>query len=209
VDDTLRAADVIDHIRLLLRKGEQSVEVVDLNEICQQAATLLQRDAGLRQARLEIQLEPEGLPVTGDGVQLQQVVINLALNALDAAAHSDGERLVMISTRVAGGTAEVLVRDTGPGFEPKVKDHLFEPFFSTKSQGLGMGLAIVRSILERHKGRIRADNHPSGGALFRVTLPLAASDRELPMADSFALASKLTVEAGERQANGSPAWMRT
>ncbi|HEY2853326.1 MAG TPA: ATP-binding protein [Gemmatimonadaceae bacterium] len=172
VADTSRAANVIDHIRLLLRKSEPTMDVVDLNEVCSHAGTLLQRDAGLRQTHLDLVLHRGSLPVRGDPVQLQQVVINLALNGLDAASTSAGAKVVTISTRTSGELAEVLVRDTGPGISPELQQRIFDPFFSTKAQGLGMGLVIVRSILERHKGRVRAENDPAGGALFRVSLPV-------------------------------------
>jgi len=177
VADTSRAANVIDHIRLLLRKSEPTMDVVDLNEICSHAAALLQRDAGLRQTHLDLDLHYGELPVRGDPVQLQQVIINLVLNALDAASTSASTKLVTISTRAAGDVADLLVRDTGPGISPELQQRIFEPFFSTKSQGLGMGLVIVRSILERHKGRVRAENDAGGGALFRVSLPMVRATR--------------------------------
>ena len=185
VADTSRAANVIDHIRLLLRKSEPTMDVLDLNEICSHAGALLQRDAGLRQTRLDLDLHDEELPVRGDPVQLQQVVINLVLNALDAASTSSGAKLVTITTRANGDVADLLVRDTGPGISPELQQRIFEPFFSTKSQGLGMGLVIVRSILERHKGRVRAENDARGGALFRVSLPMARAVREDPPRISF------------------------
>jgi len=177
VADTSRAANVIDHIRLLLRNSEPTMDVVDLNEICSHAAALLQRDAGLRQTHLDLDLHYGELPVRGDPVQLQQVIINLVLNALDAASTSASTKLVTISTRAAGDVADLLVRDTGPGISPELQQRIFEPFFSTKSQGLGMGLVIVRSILERHKGRVRAENDAGGGALFRVSLPMVRATR--------------------------------
>ena len=178
VADTSRAANVIDHIRLLLRKSEPTMDVLDLNEICDHAGALLQRDAGLRQTHLDLDLHHEELPVRGDPVQLQQVVMNLVLNALDAASTSPGAKLVTIATRAAGEVADLVVRDTGPGISPELQQRIFEPFFSTKSQGLGMGLVIVRSILERHKGRVRAENNPGGGAVFRVSLPLVRAVRD-------------------------------
>lgn len=187
VADTSRAANVIDHIRLLLRKSEPTTDVLDLDEICSHAAALLQRDAGLRQTQLDLMLPQEPLLVCGDPVQLQQVVINLVLNAIDAVSTSPGARLVTISARAAGEFAEVLVRDSGPGISSELQQRIFEPFFSTKSQGLGMGLVIVRSIIERHKGRVRAENDPAGGALFRVSLPLVRTVRDDVSRRSFEL----------------------
>jgi C4-dicarboxylate-specific signal transduction histidine kinase len=109
--------------------------------------------------------------VVGDPVQLQQVVINLTLNALDASAGS-ANHAVTITTATHKEEAEISIRDTGPGLAPEVQQHLFEAFFSTKAQGLGMGLVIVRSIVERHNGRVHAESLTNGGAIFRVLLPV-------------------------------------
>ena len=176
VDDNRRAADIIDHIRMLLRKDEPArSRSVDLNEICRQAVHLLKRDALLRRTRLELSLESQLTPIVGDPIQLQQVVLNLALNALDSASASAQDPAVTVSTAIRGGEVEISVRDTGPGLAPDVERHLFESFFSTKAKGMGMGLVIVRSIVERHHGRVRAENDASrgGGAVFRVLLPIS------------------------------------
>ena len=106
-------------------------------------------------------------------MQLQQVVLNLALNAMDAVQASPRTRTVVLGTSARSGEVEIFVRDTGPGLSPELRLRVFEPFFSTKTQGLGMGLAIVRSIVERHRGRVHADNEDVGGAVFRVQLPIA------------------------------------
>jgi signal transduction histidine kinase len=113
--------------------------------------------------------------VHGDRVQLQQVVLNLILNGLDAMRSSEaGHRtLVLRATRADAATVEVAVQDSGTGIEKTVLDHIFDPFYTTKADGLGMGLAIVRSIVEAHGGRVRAANNPEGGATFSFTLPVA------------------------------------
>jgi signal transduction histidine kinase len=175
IDDCERAADVIDHMRFLLRKDESVATIVDLNLICREVVHLLRQDAALRRIALESWPRPGALLVVGDPVQLQQVILNLALNALDAASSSAGLRKVTVQTSATDSMAEVAVRDHGPGIAPEVGQRLFEPFFTTKTQGLGMGLAIVRSIVERHEGHVSAANAPDGGAVFRVTLPLAGS----------------------------------
>lgn len=172
IADDARAADVIDHLRVLLRNERPATTAVDLNDVCRRAAHLLNRDALIRQTRIELALESTLPPLPGDPVQLQQVVLNLALNALDAMAAS-ADRSITIGTTSRDGKAELSVRDTGPGLNADVKSHLFESFYSTKSQGMGMGLVIVRSIVERHHGYVRAENDSSGGAVFRVLLPLA------------------------------------
>ena len=131
-------------------------------------------DAARRGVQLRLSLEPGLPPVIGDAVQLQQVVLNLALNAMDAVQASPRTREVVLGTSAgSGGEVEIFVRDTGPGLSPEVRLRVFEPFFSTKTQGLGMGLAIVRSIVERHRGRVHAENEDAGGAVFRVQLPIA------------------------------------
>jgi signal transduction histidine kinase len=176
VDDDVRAAEVIDQVRALLRKDDPPMAHIDVNTICQHAARLLHGDARLRHTRRDLSLQP-GLPlVFGDPVQLQQVVLNLTINALDAASASpDESRSVTITTQSDKASVEIAIRDTGGGLAPDVKQHLFESFFSTKTRGLGLGLVIVRSIVDRHNGRIFAENHSLGGAVFRVVLPASAT----------------------------------
>ena len=173
LSDDLRAVQVLDHIRALLRKDDSVTASVDLNGICERATELLMHDAARRGVQLRLSLEPRLPPVIGDAVQLQQVVLNLALNAMDALQASPRTQEVVLGTSAGRGEVEIFVRDTGPGLSPEVRQRVFEPFFSTKTQGLGMGLAIVRSIVERHGGRVQADNEDGGGAVFRVQLPIA------------------------------------
>lgn len=184
VADDTRAAEVINHVRGLLRKEDRTVTSVDVNAICQDAARLLHHDAAARHVRLELSLGTHLPPLRGDPVELQQVVLNLALNALDAACSSARERVVRIVTVGRADHIEMSVRDTGTGLTPEVQEHLFDSFFSTKPQGLGLGLAIVRSIVERHNGRISAENADGGGAVFRVvfggTGPIHAAHRAPP-----------------------------
>jgi signal transduction histidine kinase len=178
VADDKRAVDVIEGVRKLLRKDEPVATTVDLNQICRDAIRLLQNDAVMRNTRLDLALAPAPTLVTGDPVQLQQVVLNLTLNALEATSSSKHNRVVTVSTALRADSVEVSVHDSGPGIPANVQAHLFEPFFSTKRGGLGLGLVIVRSIIERHSGRVRAESDSSGGAVFRVTLP-TTSVREL------------------------------
>jgi C4-dicarboxylate-specific signal transduction histidine kinase len=151
---------------------------VDLNEVCQSSARLLQYDVLARGAEITLELDPHEPAVTGDPIQLQQVVVNLLANALDASAASTSPH-VTISTAVRGEEVEVAVRDNGPGLTADVQSHLFESFFTTKPQGLGLGLPIVQSIVERHHGRVRAENADEGGAIFRVTMPGTRGPREM------------------------------
>jgi signal transduction histidine kinase len=175
VADDERAVEVIESVRKLLRKDKPVVTEVDLNETCCEAIRLLQHDALRRKTRLELTLSASPPMVTGDPIQLQQVVLNLALNGLEAASTSTSDRFVTVQTECSAEHVDVLVHDSGPGIPSTVQPHLFEAFFSTKSGGLGLGLVIVRSIVERHSGRIHVENHSLGGALMRVRLPRAAS----------------------------------
>jgi C4-dicarboxylate-specific signal transduction histidine kinase len=169
--DDARAADVIEHFRALYRGTDPFSATVDVNALCQQIAKLVEQEVSQRQARLVLRLDPDVPPVRGDPVQLQQALINLTLNALDAVAESTPDREAIITTTTNDGDVEVRVSDTGPGLAPDVHLRIFEPFFSTKVNGIGMGLTIVRSIVERHHGRLRAENRSAGGALFTMTLP--------------------------------------
>jgi hypothetical protein len=120
----------------------------------------------------------EGLiPVQGDRVQLQQVVLNLVLNAVEAMSSVEGMRKLSIDTEQnqAGGIL-IAVRDSGPGIDAKQRDRIFEPFYTTKASGVGMGLSICRSIIGAHGGRLWADANQGGGAVFQFTLPAAQED---------------------------------
>ena len=174
VSDDRRAAEIIEHFRALFQKHDPINTTVDLNDVCQLTAKLLDHEVAVRRARLVLELDSNAPPVRGDPVQLQQALINLSVNALDALAGATADREIAISTLARNGAVEVRVTDTGPGLPPDVQQRLFEPFFSTKPHGLGMGLTIVRSIVERHHGSLRADNRPEKGARFTMTLPAAA-----------------------------------
>lgn len=176
IDDDKRAVEVIEDVRKLLRKEKTVATPVDLNDICRNAVRLLRHDATRRNVRLELSLAPVPPTVVGDPVQLEQVVLNLAMNGLEAASAATFERSVMVRAESGADYAEVVVHDSGPGIPAMMQNHLFEPFFSTKEAGLGLGLVIVRSIVERHNGRVSATNHPLGGAAFCVRLPLGGAE---------------------------------
>jgi C4-dicarboxylate-specific signal transduction histidine kinase len=163
---------VIDHIKGLLRRQEPTHGSVDLNLVCRQTARLLDHGLHERPVRLRLALDPELPAIGGDPVQLQQVLLNLTLNALEAVAASGRRGEVLVGTAARHGQVEVFVRDTGRGLSPELQRQIFEPFFSTKPNGLGMGLAIVRTIVQQHRGTVRAENAADGGAVLRVTLPM-------------------------------------
>jgi len=175
-DDDARAADIITRVRALVRKEELPQQPVDLNEVCRTSARLLQYDALHRGGDIILSLAPQLPAVTGDPVQFQQVVLNLILNALEACGSSIAPR-VEIRTIAREDEVEVEVRDNGPGLSEGARLHLFESFFTTKAHGLGVGLMIVHSIVERHHGRILAENGVTGGAIVRFALPCTRSSR--------------------------------
>jgi signal transduction histidine kinase len=179
IAEDARAVEVIESVRKLLRKDQSAVTTVDLNQICRDTARLLQHDAAVRKARLELSLAPTPATVTGDPVLLQQAVLNLVLNGLEAASTSKTERSVVVHTEALLDHVELLVHDSGPGIPADVQPHLFESFYSTKKGGLGLGLVIVRTIVERHHGRVHAENHSLGGAVFGVRLPMTRGGVDL------------------------------
>ena len=175
IADDQRAGEVIQRMRALLRKEETPRDTVDLNEIVRTVLRLVASDASLRQASVDQDLASAVPPVIGDSVQLKQVVLNLVINGLDAVADRPvGDRSVIVSTSIADGRVQLSVRDNGPGLGEPDLARVFEPFYTTKAHGLGMGLPICRTIVEAHGGEIRAGNAPGGGAAFRCDFPIAA-----------------------------------
>ncbi len=171
-EEDRRASDVIRQVRAMARKQSPEARPFDLNEVVTDLLPLLEADARRRFARVELDLAPDLAPLNGDRTQLQQVVVNLALNGLDALGRpGPGDRRVVVRTRADDAQVELTVSDTGTGLDPEHLPQLFEPFFTTKSDGLGLGLSMVRSIVESHGGRVTAENNTGGGATFRVRLP--------------------------------------
>jgi two-component system sensor kinase FixL len=168
-----RAGDVIASMRALLQRGEVRDERVDLPALARDVTDLLHSEAIGRSVALRTEGPAGGVSdVLGDPIQLKQVLLNLVMNAVEAASHgAGGERSVVIEILQRGPEVEVAVRDSGPGLPSDDPDRLFAPFVSLRRDGLGMGLAIARSIVEAHGGRIWAENGDDGGAVFRVRLP--------------------------------------
>ncbi len=170
--DGLRAHEIIDNVRTTIKKGSTVRRSLSINDVVTRVGHLLRPDAVAHSCQVRLDLG-EGLPsVVCDPLQIEQVLTNLIRNAFDAMAVAPPEnRIVEVSTGLNGEGVEVHVRDHGAGIADDAQARLFEQFFTTKETGLGMGLAIVRSVLEAHGGTINAANVPDGGACFHVTLP--------------------------------------
>jgi two-component system sensor kinase FixL len=155
-----------------LKKAKAEFEPLDLNLIFKEVAGLLNSDAVIRDVRIDLELDPLLPSVRGDRIHLQQVALNLVLNAFDAMNERPrGDRRVLIRTGLKDSQVLAAVTDTGSGVSAGDAEKVFQPFYTTKPQGLGMGLSISRSIIHRHQGRIWVENHPGEGATFYFSLP--------------------------------------
>ena len=176
--DDRRARDVIDHLRDLVKKDGSKVQVLSANAVVSEVLALVRSDLNRRGVVVSTQLCEPAPVVFGDRVELQQVVLNLVINACDAMLHTPpGQRLLVVST-TAQGDARIEIRDRGSGIAPEALTKIFEPFVTTKQDGLGLGLAICRSIVTAHGGHISATNNPEGGTTFAVSLPLTGTTTE-------------------------------
>jgi C4-dicarboxylate-specific signal transduction histidine kinase len=182
VQDGTRAAEIINRVRMLFRKGESAREPVDLNDIIREMIVLLRGEAAHHSVVLRLELASDLPGTMGDRVQLQQVMMNLIINGIDAMKDGAGERALTITTGLQpNGHLLVSISDTGVGL-PEQHDQIFRPFFTTKSHGIGMGLSISRSIVESHSGRLWASNGAPRGATFHVALPVLPMSRAEPTA---------------------------
>jgi C4-dicarboxylate-specific signal transduction histidine kinase len=169
-----RASEVIKRMRSLLKKAPFERKDLDLNVLAQETVDFVAPLVRGRKVELVTVLAPEPLPIVGDRIQLQQVILNLVMNGIDAMKDTSAEdRIVTIHTSRAEGSAELSVSDRGPGIPEDKLRKVFEPFFSTKAEGMGMGLSIARTIVESHDGVIDAENRDGAGATFSMKLPLA------------------------------------
>lgn len=181
--DDRRAAEIIGRMRTLLQKHEVVRKPLDLNDTVDETVRLLRSEATARRAAMSFERAEQTPVVYGDRIHLQQVLMNLVMNAFEAmAAVPEAARRVTVRVAVQAGTAVVTVSDSGPGVSADELPKLFEPFYTTKKDGLGMGLSITRSIAEVHDGRLWAENNTDGGAMFGMTLPLLDADSDAPNA---------------------------
>uniref|UniRef100_Q07QV8 Sensor protein FixL n=1 Tax=Rhodopseudomonas palustris (strain BisA53) TaxID=316055 RepID=Q07QV8_RHOP5 len=175
-EQALRAGQIIRRLRDFVSRGESEKRVESLARLIEEAGALGLTGAREQGALLRFNLDPLSDQVLVDRVQIQQVLVNLFRNALEAMANSEKKELVVSNVRVADHMIEVSVADSGPGFHEDMKSNLFQTFFTTKETGMGVGLSISRSIIEAHGGRMWAESNPWGGATFRFTLPAAAQE---------------------------------
>ncbi len=171
--DNMRASEVISRLRMLLKKTPFELKTLDLNDVAQDTLRFLSALAISREVDLIGQGTSLPLPIKGDQIQLQQVTLNLIVNAMDAmSGMPSAERRIKVSTARDGNSACLSVSDEGPGIAVSDLKRVFEPFFSTKPDGMGMGLSIARTIVEAHGGQLSAENLPGRGAVFHIRLPL-------------------------------------
>ena len=167
----LRATQIIDRHRTMLRSRQMEKTPIDLHAVITESLALVAHDMTARQIETTVNLSANQCVISGDQVLLQQVLVNLLMNAMDALAERPpARRHITIGTDVRNDDVEVSVRDTGTGLPADLDGTLFTPFVTTKSHGLGIGLTIARSIVAAHGGTIEAQNNPEGGATFTVTL---------------------------------------
>jgi signal transduction histidine kinase len=176
--DDERASEVISRLRSLLKKAPFELKHIDLNEVARETIGLLSALAIAREIDLVGFIGPTPLPIKGDLIQLQQVIVNLIVNAIDAMSAMPSARgRITVSAVRDDNYADLSVSDLGPGIPVANLKEVFEPFFTTKPKGMGMGLSIARTIVEAHGGQLSVENRASGGAVFRIRLPLASLDR--------------------------------
>jgi PAS domain S-box-containing protein len=173
-----RASDVIARIRALLRKSKPNISTLDTKELIEEVLALTRQKIEELGVTVKIEVAPGIPPIAGDSVQLQQVLVNLILNALEATngVKNSVRELLVTSRRQGPNEIVIAVHDSGTGIDPRDMDQLFRPFFTTKSTGLGMGLAISRSIVETHGGRLWATSQDQRGATFQFSLPIHGSE---------------------------------
>jgi C4-dicarboxylate-specific signal transduction histidine kinase len=175
VEASQRGISIIQRMRTLFLRRETQCQPVDLNAVARDAVALARSSLAEHGVRLALSLDPRTLPLEGDAIQLQQVLLNLILNACDAMdANRPGMRSLNVATAAGPGPqACVTITDNGAGIASGLLERIFDSFFTTKPQGLGVGLSVSREIVTAHGGRIEAGNRAEGGAVFRITLPKA------------------------------------
>jgi two-component system sensor kinase FixL len=183
IGDARRASDVVRRVRQLARKGDMQKAPISMNDVVEESVPLVRRELSSHQVSLALDLARPLPDIDGDRFLLQLVIINLMVNAVQAMASVEGSRgrVLTIRTRQDNDDQVLLsVEDNGPGFDPAVEADLFQAFFTTKPSGMGMGLAICRSIVEAHDGRIWASRNERGGSAFQFVIPRQGKARNEP-----------------------------
>jgi C4-dicarboxylate-specific signal transduction histidine kinase len=178
IKDATRAAEIVSRTRLLFKKANPQWESVDMHEIIQEMVVLMNGEAARYSISVWAELAAEHPLVMGDRVQLQQVLMNLMMNSIEAMKDADGPRELIIRSRTEDGQLMVSICDTGVGLPPQQADQIFNAFFTTKPHGTGMGLRISRSIVESHGGHLWAADNSSRGASFHLSLPAEVEAHE-------------------------------
>jgi two-component system sensor kinase FixL len=178
IRDDRRANEVVRKVRALVKKEKLRDEPLDLNEVILVIVDLIRADSLLQGLSIATDLSPRLAAIHGDGIQLQQVILNLILNGAAAMRNSpSGQRRILVRTAMLDGrTVKAFVKDFGTGIDENNIERLFEPFYTTKPEGLGMGLSISQTIIKAHGGTMEAWNNREGGATFAFTLPAQQGD---------------------------------
>jgi signal transduction histidine kinase len=183
VNDGNRAAEIIDRLRSLYKKSPPQRQSLEVNEIVQEMVVLLRGEANRYAVSIRIDLATDVPKITADRVQLQQVLMNIMLNGIEAMKDTGGA-LTVKSQLGQDGQVLIAISDTGIGLPVEKADEIFSAFFTTKPQGSGMGLAISRSIIESHRGCLWATPNDGRGATFHFTLPIATEELKVPAAET-------------------------
>jgi two-component system, LuxR family, sensor kinase FixL len=203
VQDDKRASEVISRMRTLMRKGEFDPEELQANELIQEVTKLMHYDLMAHKVRVVTELAAALPPIRGDRIQLQQVLINLILNAIDAMSQqaANSRSITLRTEAVAQNVIQISVADTGSGVRSGAEEQIFQPYYTTKPSGLGLGLSLCRTIMQAHRGRLWLENGASGGAIFYLTVP------EFHCADVPDEAVALQAQKSSKNGNQCPIWL--
>lgn len=176
ISESLRAGNIVRRLREFISKGEVRMQALSMADLVNDSKTLGLIDARVKGVEYDFDIRPDTNHVLADKVQIQQVMINLIRNAIEAMEDSPVKKLTVSARTAPGNRVEFIVQDNGPGISPEVRERLFDPFATTKGDGMGLGLPICKTIIEAHGGVLAVDDAPDGGAIFRFSLPKAPKE---------------------------------